>query len=46
MPTKELLNAIHDVVRWVGHVILVPIVAVLKGITALTTHLTIELEKI
>jgi hypothetical protein len=46
MAIKELLNAIHDVFRWLLHIILIPLVALLKGITSVSSHLTTELEKV
>lgn len=46
MPVKVLLNAIHDVVKWVLHVVCTPIVAMLKAVEAGLTHLREELEKL
>jgi len=46
MVLKELLNAIHDTLKWVLHVVLIPVIAALKGITTVTTHVTTELEKV
>lgn len=46
MAIKELLNAFHDAVKWVLHVCLIPLIALLKGLTAITTHVTTELERV
>ena len=43
---KNLLNAIHDVVKGLLHAVLVPVVAVLKAVIAGLTHLLIEVEKV
>lgn len=43
---KKLLNAVHDVVHKIVHVLLIPVVAVLKGIVALLSHLLTEVEKV
>lgn len=41
---KKLLNALHAIVRWFFHVMLIPVLAILKGFDALIQHLIIELE--
>ncbi len=46
MATKQILNAVHIVVRGFFHVILIPVLAVLKGINALLTHLITEISKV
>lgn len=46
MAIKELLNAFHDAVKWALHVCLIPVVALLKGVTAISTHVTTELERV
>ncbi len=43
---KALLNAFHDLVHKICHVLLIPVVAVLKSLTALLNHLLAEIEKI
>lgn len=45
MPVKELLNAIHDTVRFVGHVLLIPVIAILKAVDGGAQHLINELSK-
>lgn len=46
MPVKELLNSIHDTVRWLGHVALIPVIAALNAVIAGATHVRDELGKI
>lgn len=46
MPFKELLNAIHDTVRFIGHVCLIPVIAVLKAIDSCAQHLITEFSKV
>lgn len=46
MPIKDLLNAFHDTVKFIGHVILIPFIAVLKAIDSGCQHLITELSKI
>ena len=44
--TKALLDAIHDAVRWVLHIVFVPIVAGLKGLIAGLTYIHDEAAKL
>lgn len=46
MPFKTLLNAIHDTVQWTLHVVLIPVLAVLKAIQSAVSHLIEELSKV
>ncbi len=46
MPLKPFLNAFHDLVRWLGHVALIPVIAAMKGLDALIQHLVSELSKV
>ena len=43
---KALLNAIHDLLKKLLHIILIPVIAVLKGIDSLCQHLITELTKV
>ena len=43
---KGFLNAIHVAVRWVLHIMLIPVVALCKALSALFNHLDVELSKI
>ncbi len=42
---KTLLNAIHTAVRWLVHVALIPVVALLKALVAGLQYLHDELAK-
>jgi hypothetical protein len=46
MVFKELLAALHDAGKAVVHIILIPVVATLKGISSFTAHLVEELSKV
>ena len=46
MPFKELLNSIHDSLRFLAHSALVPVIAVLKAVDAGVQHLVSELSKV
>lgn len=46
MPFKVLLSSIHDVGVWLLHVILIPVLAVLKATDTLCQHLITELSKV
>lgn len=46
MPIKSLLDAIHDSVRWVLHIVLIPLIAVLKAVDTGVQHLITELSKV
>ncbi len=43
---KSILRAIRDAIQWVLHMILVPLVAILKGASTMFTHAADELGKI
>lgn len=43
---KNLLNAFHDVVHALLHIILIPVVVTLKAMVAGLTHLLTEVEKV
>lgn len=46
MPFRELLNSIHDVLRFIAHAALVPVIALLKAIDGGCQHLIAELGKV
>lgn len=41
---KILMNGLHTAVKWLLHVILIPVLALLKAIIACLTYLRDELE--
>lgn len=43
---KGLFNSIHAGLKWLLHVILIPVIALLKALTAGIAHLLIDLEKV
>ena len=43
---KYLLNAFHDVVRKLFHIVLIPVVAGLEGLIALLTRLLTEAKNV
>lgn len=43
---KALLNAIHDVMHNLAHIILIPVVAILEGAIALLNRFLAEVSKI
>lgn len=43
---KNLLNAMHDAIKWCLHVVLVPFMAVLKAVITGLQHLYDELAKV
>lgn len=43
---KIFLNGIHAVVKWTAHIILIPVVALLKATIAGLTHLHDAAEKV
>lgn len=45
MPTKDILNALHDLVHKCLHFALIPVMAVLDGIIALLERFRTELAK-
>jgi hypothetical protein len=42
---KSLANAFHAAVKWLFHIILIPFIALFKGIETLCNHLVTELSK-
>lgn len=46
MPFKALLTAIHDSAQWVLHVLLIPVISMLKALDAGVQHLITELSKV
>lgn len=43
---KDLLNAFHDVVHKLAHILLIPVIAVLESCIALLTRFLTELSKV
>lgn len=46
MVTKDLLNAFHDFVKWIAHIVLIPAMAALDASIAGLTRLKDELSKV
>lgn len=43
---KTLLRLIRDALQWVLHILLIPVVALIKGLAAMFSYLHDELAKI
>jgi hypothetical protein len=43
---KGFLNSIHAAVKWLFHIILIPVVALLKALEAGIAYLVTELSKV